>query len=304
MSAHGLDQFAIRGAATELSLAQLMAHTIQPMRMGGFVGFCRALPALFRHVMPGHTAAAVNFQARTQRAKAPLQSPHDLLSYNAFYAARHYVVFRHLLQYAQQHSRRTVGQHVRLNVIDYGCGQGLASLALLEHLCGRQADLDIHLVEPSALALAAARQYIQTRSRCVRGTVNLHGYNLSLDALPDSVLQQCVQQPTVHLFSNVLDMARGGYFEISRLLQQASSLPGTHLFLAASPEYHSGRYGFNLVKHYFPRGRVLLDDCVTVSMPTNCNVVAMRHGKLSTWPRATSRMLILTASNSPRHTRR
>jgi hypothetical protein len=99
------------------------------------------------------------FQDRTDRAKAPLVTAADLVAYNACYAASHIARFRCLLDHFVDCQQLSPS----IRVVDYGCGQGLASLVLLEYLQDypQSLQIELHLIEPSALALQHATAYVQ-----------------------------------------------------------------------------------------------------------------------------------------------
>ena len=113
--------------------------------------------------------------------------------------------------------------------IDYGCGQGLAGL-LLHDLGGPAIFADVKqilLIEPSPLALARARavyEHLAPRSE-VRTICKSFDDVKKGQAAPGGL-------ETLHLFSNVLDVAG---FDAPALLFKALQ-PGRNVIVAVSPD--------------------------------------------------------------------
>ena len=201
------------------------------------------------------------FAERSARATHPLNSAEDLLAYNACYSADHFARFSELLAKLPG-SQSAFAEPVRLTVFDYGCGQGLASLALLTHLQQRRVDLIINLVEPSKLALQAAVRYVRAYASKMRGSVVVRSYRCGLDQLPKELFVAAEERAVVHLFSNVLDMTHKGLFDLSRLTERMSRLLGKHLCLAVSPKFRDSAEGFETFKRLFadPNGQGMIVD--------------------------------------------
>lgn len=195
-----------------------------------------------------------NFKQRTDRAKAPLTCMTDMLTYNALYSAQHFARFHSLLQ---QVSRGKSAAVTRLAIVDYGCGQGLASLALLDRLQQHRLDLDIYLVEPSAHALYAAQCYVQAFASRLQGQVRVHPVCAYLGEEPEAMLRN--QSYTIHLFSNVLDLAGQRPLNLQAVFSNIAQALGKHLLLAISPDYYPGHRGFRQILDTFPSAAVCLD---------------------------------------------
>lgn len=126
----------------------------------------------------------------------------------------------------------------RLQLIDYGCGQGLASALLFDHFGLSLVDrLDqIVLVEPSDVALRRAMAIVA----CYRGhNDGIVCVNRLLADLNNDDLRGVVGRPVVHLFSNVLDIDA---FDIHMLAGKMFRTRGHHLVLAVSHDrdHHGG----------------------------------------------------------------
>lgn len=239
-----------------------IAAGVQALQEGGFTAWYAAQVALFKHAHPSFSMSNyAEFANRTQRAQLPLASTQDLVDYSVLYAGDHFARFTELLTQLKASSSQQglCVEPVHLKAFDYGCGQGLASLALMQHLAGRQVSIELHLVEPSALALQAAVAYTQAQAQHHGIQLQVHAHHCGLDQLPDELFTLQPQQSAVHLFSNVLDLASAGHFQLPVLLNQLHNMQGKHLCLAVSPTYWSGKLGFDLVKQAFPQARSWVD---------------------------------------------
>jgi hypothetical protein len=121
-----------------------------------------------------------------------------------------------------------------VEIIDYGCGQGLASLIFLDEfypvLKGRISQ--IKLIEPSKIALERAKSILKYYSP----EMQIVGINKKLDNLKPKHLKTDYNLIKVHLFSNILDIDD---FDLFKLFNKIKKSKGHHLFLAAS---HNRRF--------------------------------------------------------------
>jgi len=244
-----------------------IAAGVTALQHGGFSAWYAAQVNLFNSDQPNFTMSSyAEFANRTQRAQLPLASAQDLINYSVLYASDHFARFTELLTQLKTSAHRPelCAEPIWLKVFDYGCGQGLASLALMQHLAGRQVKIELHLVEPSALALQAAVAYTQAQANHYGIELNVQPHHCGLDQLPDAVFTLQPQQTAVHLFSNVLDLTSAGHFHLPVLLNQLQKMQGKQLCLAVSPTYWSGKLGFDLFKQAFPHSRCWVD-CDTLT---------------------------------------
>lgn len=203
-----------------------------------------------------HSFNYQSFQERTDRAKAPLVCKEDMLAYNVCYGASHIARLRQLLDFFDFSRDKDIPNLVR--IFDYGSGQGLASLTLLEYLQSipKKIQIDLHLIEPSSLALKHAAYLIQGHPANNQHVIKINSHQTTLNDLP------IITQPAslnFHLFSNVLDFAYLNRFDLcyweERILQQRRS----HLCLAVSPAFLSGKVGFDKLKDSCSGANLLVD---------------------------------------------
>ncbi|MBS9779847.1 MAG: hypothetical protein KGV51_04390 [Moraxellaceae bacterium] len=95
------------------------------------------------------------FANRTERATKALACEKEAIFYTVAYGKQHYGSMEYLLA---NHLPLEMVNQSAIRVVDYGCGQGIATLALLEHLANHQLtanmEIEIHLIEPSIISLS------------------------------------------------------------------------------------------------------------------------------------------------------
>lgn len=136
------------------------------------------------------------------------------------------------------------------SVVDWGCGQGLATVCFLDFLRDKGVDSlpeETILVEPSQLAIENARMHV--------GLYGIDDARLIGKLLDDVVVEdiETGSPVTIHLFSNILDV-KG--FDLKRLADLiGDSARGSHYFICVSPLYYYGENGdcrrLDVFKDYF-----------------------------------------------------
>jgi len=120
----------------------------------------------------------------------------------------------------------------KIKIFDYACGQGLATIVLLNYIennfnyCLSNL-LKIILVEPSKPALDRAKGFLSNSAslRCV---------NKYFDDLIESDLRSCESSTKIHIFSNILDMG-DTYFKLKNMANLISkSQSGANYFVCVS----------------------------------------------------------------------
>lgn len=161
--------------------------------------------------------------------KALLKSSYQLDAYLYHYGDMH----RKKLLRAYSHIPESIF-HQPFSIIDWGCGQGIASMVLDEFLVkqkfGTGMITDVTLIEPSKLCLRRAIGYIEwTFPNTLLTTINKKEENVGSADI-------CIQGNTVlHILSNVVDMPEFSGVGIRRFLSSAKAL--RHILVMASPFY-------------------------------------------------------------------
>ena len=142
------------------------------------------------------------------------------------------------LQYAFEHLQENVVKYKEIEIIDYGCGQGLASICyhdfLLEHN-PNQTIKKITLIEPSLKALSRAELL------CSRffPDAEIVAINKQFDELTKDDLIVSSKSPTLHLFSNILDVDSYDLSHFSLLVKERST--GDNEYVIVSPMQNAQR---------------------------------------------------------------
>jgi hypothetical protein len=108
-------------------------------------------------------------------------------------------------------------RHGRINLIDWGCGQGIGSICLNDYFAENKIDITIDttvLIEPSLLALRRAVTHVQP----LKFTKDVKAVNKDLDSINIvDFFDENSKNSTVHVFSNILDFPG---FEIHGLFEK------------------------------------------------------------------------------------
>ena len=125
------------------------------------------------------------------------------------------------LLHAFNHMQEKVVNNDQIEIVDYGCGQGLASLCyhdfIKEHNPLQQIT-KITLIEPSPLALSRA----ELLCSCFYPDAKIIAVNKSFDDLTANDINVSSEVLTLHLFSNILDVES---YDLHHLIQTITNLP-------------------------------------------------------------------------------
>lgn len=131
----------------------------------------------------------------------------------------------------------TVFFEKNINIVDWGCGQGMASMTYFDFLNEvkiEQKIKSITLIEPSEIALRRASLHVKKFSQS-----DIHTVNKDLDALDENDFNKNFRKTYFHLFSNVLDIDK---FSLTSLLQLIeSTFLGENYFICVSPYINDTR---------------------------------------------------------------
>ena len=138
-----------------------------------------------------------------------------------------------------------------VEIVDWGCGQGLATCVALEVLKERGLDSrvkKITLIEPSEAALSRAKINIAQK---VSGSASIHLINKYLPACSenaDSIENFYAEYPyVIHLFSNILDIPSVDIHKLSRIVVSA----GMHNFVLCMGPMNTNQWRLKAFAGYF-----------------------------------------------------
>jgi hypothetical protein len=118
-----------------------------------------------------------------------------------------------------------------VHIIDWGCGQGTATMVFLDYLRKNRIELDIHqviLIEPSEIAIK--RGSLHTLK--YNDNINLLTINKIIDGLTPAEFKK-LDGTVIHLFANILDIDAVSLKPLTDLIK--ASFPGENLFICTSP---------------------------------------------------------------------
>lgn len=132
----------------------------------------------------------------TGRGVSPLETEEEMFEYLKRYGRMHYakLISSFELNFPQVFD-------VPINIVDWGCGQGIATVTFLEKYNTANV-LNITLIEPSEIVLRRAALHCKkfAASACV------HTVQKKLDEVNVMDIKRQSNIPTIHLFSNILDI--------------------------------------------------------------------------------------------------
>lgn len=161
------------------------------------------------------------------RGERPLNNCDELNQYMYSYGNMHYAKMKYAINRLSWKL-----SNMDIDVIDWGCGQGIAIMTLLEVL--RPKSIAITLIEPSILSLKRAclntKYFHKTFSL---GDFKCRTINKSFDSLNDSDIETSINTK-IHLFSNVLDIT-DGYSHDKLIDIILRTQKGVNYFICVSP---------------------------------------------------------------------
>ena len=149
-----------------------------------------------------------------------------------------------------------------IRVVDYGCGQGVATLAFMDHLAkkgvAQQSSLEIHLIEPSRVSLDIAKLLIERLAIAHGIKVSIHCQQRTLGSALLPLNSECVE--TFHLLSNVIDIETV-QDTLPNLAKQMKSCTGKNFLLATCPKYANAQIGFRILHQEIDFADNFYDEC-------------------------------------------
>ena len=168
----------------------------------------------------------------TEHGRKVLQTENELNAYIAAYGEMHIVKCRAALQNFPFDNLNMYSYEI----FDWGCGQGLATLTLLDMLQdrGKLSRLQrIYLIEPSRPALIRATNWVKHNVGPGIDVVAINKYipNDSNTLMPDV---SCSSRISINLFSNILDIRS---LSLYWLANKTSSLANTNYMICVGPKF-------------------------------------------------------------------
>ncbi|MEG0341386.1 MAG: class I SAM-dependent methyltransferase [Acinetobacter sp.] len=262
--------------------SQLNEKFINTVDTSSFENLCDSHIQFFKnYILPNFSYS--EFSNRTQRAKNPLKLFEDLISYMALYGLGHYQRMRAIFDHVQAQSSFQLAQPVKATIVDYGCGQGIATLALLDHLIKSKhniEELNIILIEPSTMALERAIYWINSKAQDAKIKISYTVHACNFDELDDDFLSCQYDYPYIHLFSNILDIYSTGTYSLYNLCQKITNQQSEHFVFAVSPDFSSGNIGFDTFHQYLQPQKIFLNAQGGVEIEEfNFKTMNIRHRK-------------------------
>ena len=192
----------------------------------------RFFDAIYRPSIP-----RANFQKPfddLDRGTRILNTEAECNQYIALYAGHHF--YKLYAAFASTQFENINSREVE--IVDWGCGQALATCILIDYLIERGINLDVSsitLIEPSEIALQCGYTYIkQIFQNDVAIESVVRRVNKSID---DLLPIDLVSQPNVikiHLFSNIIDVEGFDLARLHRLI--VNSFQGVNRVICTSPD--------------------------------------------------------------------
>jgi len=213
---------------------------------------------------------------RLYRGVKPIESADSLRLYNALYGGHHIAKFKMVLPFCL----KFVNANKKYSIVDWACGQGLASSMLIDSLnyYGKLYLIDkIYLIEPSSVAVDRALNILQSQ---------FDNYGVSR---PDIVIKKQYFNETkiedlnskkhnyfIHLFSNALDTNVQSTEHIMSIIK---NLKNNSLIAATSPNYGNTELAYLKMKKYLNITNV--EHISNNSGYTSAKVYMVKYGRWS-----------------------
>ena len=141
-------------------------------------------------------------------------------------------------------------------IIDWGCGQGLATVCFFDFLKNQKIPNTINkviLIEPSKAALERAKLHTKIY---LKEESKIHLVNKYLDEVEKTDIQTD-QSVTVHFFSNILDVPQIDLKKLAQLVGE--NVRGEHYFFCVSPLIEGRSHRLDVFYDYFDLPTVFSD---------------------------------------------
>jgi hypothetical protein len=153
------------------------------------------------------------------------------------------LLYKYFVSFGGKHKSKLYGaydeiitklQNVRFNIIDWGCGQGMATMVLLDFAKQRDIQLDIHnitLIEPSQLALSRALLHVDVLKQ---KEYLIQAISSDFDCLNAEDILCDNDYKTLYLFSNILDVENFS-LDMDFMKKVSQNINSDSIFVCVSP---------------------------------------------------------------------
>lgn len=172
----------------------------------------------------------------TDHGRAVLQTEEQLDAYLAAYGEMHIVKCRAALQNFPCTTPESDINRYNYEIFDWGCGQGIGTLTLLEFLNerGLLGRLNaITLIEPSTVALNRAKRWVE---QTAGPGVDVKAVNKFIPNDNNAALEEvsCSARISINLFSNILDIES---LSLAWLARKTGNLAGINYMICVGPKF-------------------------------------------------------------------
>jgi len=193
----------------------------------------------------------------TKNGTKQLEGEDELMSYMAAYGAHHY----HKLQAAFLNANLGILHNRNIEIVDWGCGQAVATAILLDFLLAKEIFPIINritLIEPSNDALQKGLSYLE---KILIGNndigVSVRQVCNYLHEVSDSNVKSSAETVKIHLFSNILDIASVELDNLYQLVIRTNQ--GINKFICTGP-YNPKRCRIDDFRQRFSKEYTLEDE--------------------------------------------
>lgn len=166
----------------------------------------------------------------------------------------------------------------QINIIDWACGQGLATLYLIDYIKEKHLQCrikEVILIEPSTVALERAKFLIGLFDKDIK--VKSHNKKLNEVTSSDLIFER--QIPVYQMFSNILDIGGIDLKHLSQIIYANNRC--SNMLVCVSPYYLSGNLRIQSFLRYFRRPLAfekseILSDKSSLGYTYNINVLKLQ----------------------------
>ena len=166
-----------------------------------------------------------------------------------------------------------------IQIIDYGCGQGIGSVVFIDFLKLIQATnytiSKIKLIEPSEKALKRASINSKYSLKSINQNENVLAIHKTIEQINEQDLSTNPTSIKFHIFSNILDVDDFGIATLAQKISNSQS--GVNYFICVSPKFyedgnHPRNIRLNTFMNYFQQRN-------------NVSVLSRRETNINNWKR-------------------